>query len=290
MLVKEIIIVVILVALLNPSVAQSKQDRKLQKKIEALIDGFNGNIGVYVKDIRRNKIVVINADSIFPTASMVKIPILIGVMDKIDKGELQYHDDLIYKDSLLYEGVDILGSFRNDEKIDLGKVVMLMLTMSDNTASLWLQSLAGTGSRINQLLDSMGFQNTRVNSRTPGREMYRSIYGWGQTTPREMAELLAKIYRQEVVSPKASSQMMRLLGRNYWDEQALSAIPPTIEVFSKNGAVNGSRSEVLLVNAPKSPYVFCICTKNNKDESWTPDNEAWKLIRKISALLWDHFN
>jgi beta-lactamase class A len=290
MLVKEIIIVVILVALLNPSVAQSKQDRKLQKKIETLIDGFNGNIGVYVKDIRRNKIVVINADSIFPTASMVKIPILIGVMDKIDKGELQYHDDLIYKDSLLYEGVDILGSFRNDEKIDLGKVVMLMLTMSDNTASLWLQSLAGTGSRINQLLDSMGFQNTRVNSRTPGREMYRSIYGWGQTTPREMAELLAKIYRQEVVSPKASSQMMRLLGRNYWDEQALSAIPPTIEVFSKNGAVNGSRSEVLLVNAPKSPYVFCICTKNNKDESWTPDNEAWKLIRKISALLWDHFN
>jgi beta-lactamase class A len=288
--VKEIIIVVILVALLNPSVAQSKQDRKLQKKIEALIDGFNGNIGVYVKDIRRNKIVVINADSIFPTASMVKIPILIGVMDKIDKGELQYHDDLIYKDSLLYEGVDILGSFRNDERIDLSKVMMLMLTMSDNTASLWLQSLAGTGSRINQLLDSMGFQNTRVNSRTPGREMYRSIYGWGQTTPREMAELLAKIYRQEVISPKASSQMMRLLGRNYWDEQALSAIPPTIQVFSKNGAVNGSRSEVLLVNAPKSPYVFCVCTKNNKDESWTPDNEAWKLIRKISALLWDQFN
>jgi beta-lactamase class A len=35
---------------------------------------------------------------------------------------------------------------------------MLMLTMSDNTASLWLQTLAGTGTRINELMDSLGLQ------------------------------------------------------------------------------------------------------------------------------------
>ena len=64
-------------------------------------------------------------------------------MDKIQKGELKYDSSLIYKDSLLYEGSDILGSFKNDEKILLKKVMMLMLTTSDNTASLWLQSLAG---------------------------------------------------------------------------------------------------------------------------------------------------
>ena len=287
---KKIFTLVIVSLLLGNAFAQPKKDKKLQKKIESLIEGFQGDIGVYVKDIHRNKIVAINADSIFPTASMVKIPILIGVMDKIEKGELKYHDELIYKDSLLYEGVDILGSFKTGEKIELGKVMMLMLTMSDNTASLWLQSLAGTGTRINELLDSMGFRKTRVNSRTPGRESYRTIYGWGQTTPNEMTELLAKIYRLEVVSPKASTRMMRLLGRNYWDEQALSEIPPTKQVFSKNGAVNGSRSEVVLVNSHKSPYVFCISTKNNKDESWRPDNEAWQLTRKISALLWNHFN
>jgi beta-lactamase class A len=210
-------------------------------------------------------------------------------MDKIQKGELQYHQDLIYKDSLLYAGVDILGSFKNEEKIELGKVIMLMLTMSDNTASLWLQSLAGGGMRINELLDSLGFSNTRVNSRTPGREEFRSLYGWGQTSPREMAELLKKIYRYEIISKKAGDQMMRLLARNYWDEQSLSAIPPTIHVFSKNGAVDASRSEVLLVNAPRNPYVFCICTKNNKDQSWIPENEAWILTRKLSSLLWNYF-
>jgi beta-lactamase class A len=82
---------------------------------------------------------------------------------------------------------------------------------------------------------------------------------------------------------------LRLLGRNYWDEQAISRIPPYIFVASKNGAVDASRSEVLLVMAPKHPYIFCICTKNNKDIGWSDTNEAWVLAKNISALLWDHF-
>jgi len=266
-----------------------KTDKKLQSKIEELIKGFNGEIGIYIKDLKTGKIVAINADTVFPTASIVKIPILLGIMDKINKGELSYHQPLVYKDSLLYAGVDILGSYKNNETIDLSKVLMLMLTTSDNTASLWLQSLAGTGTRINRIMDSLGFVATRVNSRTPGRENNRTTHGWGQTSPREMATILERVYRKEIINERTSIQMMRLLGRNYWDEEGLSQIPPTIEVFSKNGAVNESRSEVMLVNAPHYPYVFCIITKNNKDQSWGTTNEAWTLTRKLSALLWNYF-
>ncbi len=79
---------------------------------------------------------------------------------------------------------------------------MFMFTTSDNTASLWLQSLAGTGTRINRLLDSMGFKNTRVNSRTPGREADRTKYGWGQTTPAEMALLMEKIVNGQVINKR----------------------------------------------------------------------------------------
>ena len=165
-----------------------------------------------------------------------------------------------------------------------------MLTTSDNTASLWLQTLAGKGTRINEILDSLGMKNTRVNSRTPGRENNRTQYGWGQTTPFEMGAIFEKIYRNEIFSAAACERMMRCLGRNYWDEdEAISQIPPTIEVFSKNGCVNASRSEVLLVNAPHNPYVFCIFTKNNKDISWKHENEAWVMARKVSKMLWEYF-
>lgn len=265
-------------------------DKKLDSKIRNLIEGYHGDIGIYVKSLKNGDIVTINADTIFPTASIVKVPILVGVMDKINRGELFYDSSLTYKDSLLYEGEDILGSFKNNEKILLKKVIMLMLTTSDNTASLWLQSLAGKGQRINEILDTLGLKYTRVNSRTPGREANRNMYGWGQTTPEEMGTLIEMIYKKEIFSPAMCERMMRCLGRNYWDEdEAISQIPPQIEVFSKNGCVDASRSEVMLVNAPHNPYIFCIFTKNNTDTSWAHTNEAWALARKISRLLWNYF-
>jgi beta-lactamase class A len=221
---------------------------------------------------------------------MVKIPILIGIMDKMNKGALDYHQPLTYKDSLLYAGVDILGSFKDTERIELGKVMMLSLTMSDNTASLWLQSLAGKGTRINEILDSLGFKHTRVNSRTPGREANRNEFGWGQTTPKEMGTIMEKISKGEIISKERSAQMLRVLGRNYWDEQAISQIPSDVFIASKNGAVNESRSEVLFVNGRGARYIFCVCTKNNKDQSWQNSNEAWTLTRKLSKIAWDHFS
>ena len=254
-----------------------KNDPVLEKQLQALIAGFKGDIGIYVHNLKNHRQVAIQADTIFPTASIVKIPILTGIMRKIEDGQLTYHQPLIYKDSLLYEGEDILGSFKNNEKIEMSKVLMLMLTTSDNTASLWLQSIAGTGTRINELMDSLGLTNTRVNSRTPGRTEQRNKWGWGQTTPREMGQLLEKIINHQVIRYTASEKMLRLRSRNYWDEEAISRIPADVFSASKSGAVDASRSELLFVNGKKCSYVFSIFTKNNQDRSWEPTNEAWEL-------------
>ncbi|NBA74367.1 serine hydrolase [Emticicia sp. ODNR4P] len=265
-----------------------KTDKTLEKKLQVLVKDFQGVAGIYVKHLKKNTGVAIQADTIFPTASMIKVPITIGLFNKIEKGELDYHAILTYKDSLLYAGEDILGSFKDGEKIALSKVAMLMITTSDNTASLWCQAMA-TGTAINEWLAANGFENTRVNSRTAGREAYRKLYGWGQTTPREMAELLVKIKKGEVISPAASERIYRNMVRIYWDGEALSQIPPTVQVASKQGAVNQSRSEVFLVNAPSGDYVVCVTTKNQKDESWTRNNEGYQLLRNVSKIVWEHY-
>jgi beta-lactamase class A len=168
-------------------------------------------------------------------------------------------------------------------------VQMLSITTSDNTASLCLQYLAGTGTKINEWLAAKGFTGTRMNSRTPGRRGDWQRYGWGQTTPREMARLVTLIRQGQAVSPGADEEMYRILTRIYWNDDALSALPPTVQAASKQGAVNRSRSEVVLVNAPHGDYVFCVITKNQTDQSWERTNEGWRLIRDVSARLWRHF-
>lgn len=270
------------------SIAFAQTDNKLITQLQNAVKGFNGQVGIYVKDLKSGKTASINADTLFPTASMIKVSIQCGVMDKIEKGELTYNQKLGYRDSLLYPGEDILGSFKDKDTIELSKVAMLMITMSDNTASTWLQRIV-TGEYINSWLDQNGFKVMRVNSRVKGREAMRSKYGWGVTTPYEMCRLFTMIRNGEAVSAAASERMYRNMGRIYWDNKALSQIPPYIHTISKQGALDESKSETVLVNAPHGDYVFSIITNNNKDQRWVADNEADMLIKKVSALLWHYY-
>ena len=267
-----------------------KINKKLQAQVENLVKGFEGDVGIYIKSLKTGKVVSINADTIFPTASIVKVPILIGVMDKMNRGELSYTQEFAYNDSVKYKGDEgLMATTKDSTKIELSHIMMLMLTLSDNTASLWLQAIAGTGTKINTIMDTLGFANTKVNSRTVGREEIRKQYGWGQTTPKEMATIFEQLYQGKIINDSASKKMIRLLGRNFWDEEAISEIPVTTFVASKNGAVDATRNEILLVMA-KEPYILSIFTKNNKDKSWKSTNAAWVLSRKISKLLVETFN
>ncbi len=62
-----------------------------------------------------------------------------------------------------------------------------------------------------------------------------------------------------------------------------------MQAASKQGAVDRSKSEVVLVNAPSGDYVFSVITRDQEDERWADDNEGYVLIRKVSELLWRTF-
>jgi beta-lactamase class A len=100
--------------------------------------------------------------------------------------------------------------------------------------------------------------------------------------------MLVAIRERRAVSPAADELLDRMLGRAYWDGEALCAVPSDVHAISKQGAVDASRSEVLLVSAPSGPYVLCVITKNQKDQSWEDGNAGFRLLRRASASAWRH--
>lgn len=268
---------------------EARRDEALEQSLSARIATFAGDVGLYVRNLRDGRTVEVRADEVFPTASMVKVPILIGVFDAVERHELEYKQPLQWEARRKYDDHDVLARFQDGVNVEPAELVTLMCTFSDNTASLWLQELAGGGATINTWLERNGFEKTRVNSRTDGREDARRNFGWGQTTPREMAELFVAIRERRAISPQASETMERALSRSHWTEEALAPIPPRVHVMSKQGAVNRSRSEVLLVDAPRGAYVLCVITKNQEDESWARENAGFQLLRDVSRTVYEHF-
>ena len=287
------VILLVICLLINIFSCNSRMNKKiLEDNIFSLMKEFDGDVSIYIKHKTQNLEIGFNENKKMPTASLIKIPIMIKIFDKIKKGELSLDSTVVYyQDSIGYKwkGEDALSSFKDGETITIKKLLTHMITFSDNHASLWLQKLAGGGETINNWLSENNFKNTRVNSRTKGREKDKEKFGWGQTTAKEMVNLITMIRESKVVSKSYSDKMYRHLTRIYWDEEALSQIPANFQVASKQGAINRSRSEVVLVNAPKGDYAFCIITDNQTDTSWNFDNEGFILIRKLSKLLWDYF-
>lgn len=277
-------------AVRRESPVEPRPDPALLAKLQEAVAGFDGDVGIYARHLGTGATAEIRADEKFPTASMIKVPLLAALYQRVERGEFRLDSLFVFRDSLRYADSDLTGKLRDGQPMPLSELAFLMISFSDNTASLWIQELDGGGEAVNRWLAEHGFQDTRVNSRTPGRRGDWEVYGWGQTTPREMSELMIRIRQGRVVSPAASERMYRTLSSIYYNSEAMSQIPPDVQVASKQGAVDESRSETLLVNGPSGDYAFTIITKNQPDTSWTPDNAGFRLIRDVSRTVYQHFN
>lgn len=258
-------------------------DTVLEAELNQLLARFRGRAGIYARRLDTGQEVAINADEVLPTASMIKIPLLVGLFVGIEDGHFHLLDEMRYDTSFATGGGDVLNKLRPGETVTLWRLAGLMITVGDHVASRWIQQLVG-GENLNDWLATNGFDHTRVNSRVEGRDSAYDDYGWGQTTPRELSRLLVMIREGEVIDAAASSDMFRLLSRNWWPLGAKSAIPPTINVAAKAGGNSTTQSEILLVNAPAGDYVLCVITRPTADGTFEGGRA---LVRAVSAAVWE---
>src|ERR1700722_8142582 len=115
----RLLLLLLLSGLYQQSYTQYPTDKKLEARLRPLIDSFHGTAGIYVRNLRTGRETAINADTIFPTASIVKIPILIGIFDKIAQGAYTYHQPLVYRDTLARKGSGLMQFFKDSTVVDL---------------------------------------------------------------------------------------------------------------------------------------------------------------------------
>ena len=286
--------IAMLACLLLASVAASAETlAELKTKMDKYADSFHGTLGysLHYRGKTEEKISR-NGDEAFPTASTIKTAIMCEVMHQVEQGKLKWTDSLEVQPEDNREEGGPSYHFKMGTKIPVYEWLHYMITMSDNTATIRLRAAVGQ-KNVNDWLAAHGFKTTKLLNGPQCDELglrpLQRQYGLGMTTPNEMVRLIEMIHDNKAGSPASCDRMMRLLKHQYWDDGAAGEVPPG-HCASKSGAIDGCRSDVTIVVAPKGEFTLTIYTKGQTDLSWSKMAEGDVAIRTLTAMVWRHYD
>jgi beta-lactamase class A len=262
-------------------------------------------MGVAAVHLGSGETVAVNADLRFPTASVIKVPVMVTVFQQVVEGRLRQDQILTLREEEKVGGSGVLHSLRAGASLSVADLLFLMIALSDNTATNMLIGLVGTKS-VDDLMAASGFPLTRLYRPTfrggkpdvfPEEE---KEFGLGSTTPREMARLLEGIARGTVVGKGASEEMLALLRKQQdrdmiprrlpeGDDVAIASKSGTDSRKGADGVERAIRNDVGIVTTPRGRYVIAIFTQGVADTRWGVENEALVAGADVSRMVFDHF-
>jgi beta-lactamase class A len=265
---------------------------ELRRALEVRIAEHRGVVGVVVLDPRTGEGVSIRGDEPFPTASMIKIPILYELFLRVEEGDLGLDDPLSMLAGDRAPGAGILRYFEAPAPISVRNAALLMTALSDNTATNLL--IAKVGARaVTDRMAAEGFPQTQLFRRVfaTAAESFdpegSERWGFGVTTPMELARILARIERGEAVTPEASEEMLRMLEAQQHRVGIPRLLPPGTRVAHKTGTISAARHDCGIVYAEARSFVLCVMTQENEDTRTAWDNEAEMLQGELARIVFD---
>lgn len=247
----------------------------LRHVLDSLADAHHGTVGYSVIDLDNGDRISRRGDETFPTASLIKVGILVTLYDQVAKGNISLDDPVTVLKIDQVPGSGIVQFLHNGIVLSIHDAAWLMTTLSDNTATnLILDRIAIRP--VWDKMESLGLQHTKVHAKVFKRNtsvaMDSSVkYGLGVTTPNEMAHLFELLAAGKAVNPQADSAMLYILEHNQ-DQTLLQRYLDGVRAAHKTGADNAIRTECSLFYL-RHRVVACVLTKENKDQRWVLDAE-----------------
>ncbi|MCW5935028.1 MAG: serine hydrolase [Fimbriimonadia bacterium] len=265
----------------------------LKDELDAICLQFNGVMGYSLTHATFEERIDLLGDEIFPTASTIKVAVMGKAFEEIMAGRLGYYETLPVTLRDLRGGSGLLQFYRAGSEVSVKELIHLMITVSDNTATIMLARKLGTVN-INDWLFRQGTKETRLLALRPDEDAELvalcNQWGLGMTTPNDMVTLLNAIRVGKAGTPAACDEMLRILSHQFYDDLIAAQCPPEVTVCSKSGSINQTRADVGIVFSPSGPYMLATFTKEALDTRWTPDNEGQLAIKALSRAVWNHYH
>ena len=135
---------------------------KLVKSINSYVENFNGVAGVSIKDLTNGWYYGINDELIFPTASSIKIPILLKLIESSEASKLDLLKNIEITEEMKSRGSGVIHKMNGTINLTIENLAILMINLSDNTATNLCIDIAGQD-EVNKMLEDYEFKSMRLS-------------------------------------------------------------------------------------------------------------------------------
>ena len=272
------------------SASGSKSDDSLRTRIERRIAEVPGAaVGVAFRDLTRGDTLFLNADERFHAASTMKVPVMIELFRRLDRGQLSFGQRVKLKnefasivdsspyslnaaddsDSLVYRWVGT--------PVSVHDLLEHMITRSSNLATNTLIELVGAAAH------ALGARDMLVLRGVEDDKAYSAGLN-NMTTARDLAALMGAIEGGTAASRASTDSMRAVLLRQEFNEEIPAKLPAGTRVAHKTGQITGHLHDAAIVYPrQRGPYVLVVLTRGIDDEK-----VARSLIADVSRLVYDH--
>ena len=306
--------------------AQGADLGRLQREIHRLSVPAQGQVGVGAIHLESGREVYVRGHERFPMASSYKVPIAVQLLSRVEAGEISLDDRVELDPGDLHPGSGILSALFDDPGVvlSLRNLLELTLLISDNSATDLVLEHAGGAAAVTQRMAALGLTGVRVDRSTrlligdylgidgvePGGDMRLGEFNdladaltekerararrrfdadlRDTSTPRDMAGLLAGIWRRELLSEDSSALLIDIMARSTTGLGRIRGfLTEDAWVAHKTGTIGGTTNDVGIVRLPGGAGHVVIVVLVKASEVEVSVRET--VIAHIARAIHDYF-
>lgn len=258
--------------------------QKLEDSIHETDRKLDGVLGVAIVDFKTGQTISLHADQVFPTASSIKIAVVLELYHQVQTGKLSLTDLYTVNSADLVPDSQIMGGLTPGvTRVTLRDLATMVMAVSDNSAANVLIDRIGMNN-VNALMESLALKHTRLQRKmmdlkaaSEGRE--------NLSTPSEMVAMVRAAYEGKVLNPKLTEDFFQVFSVKKPDAFLQRHLPDDLRIAAKQGELEGVRNDCGMVFVSNRPYGICVMESYLRRE-----REGEEAISDISLNTWRMFD
>tara|TARA_Y100001968_G_scaffold333185_1_gene394588 strand:- start:513 stop:1481 length:969 start_codon:yes stop_codon:yes gene_type:complete len=259
------------------------------KNLSEKYEGLDASAFLVLLD--ENKFAQFYPEKILPSASTIKIPILLLALEMLDEGTLLLNENIKLEKDLIGGGAGWMAYEKIGTYFPVHELATEMIRISDNTAANLLIKRLGGIKEINRKLKEIGLESTRINNLLP------DLQGTNTTSTKDLAYLIALVDSgnllgirtrdlfREILSTSTNNKLIPkgiLTGLQENDKNIdYKLLIKGYRVYNKTGDIGISYADTALIQMPdNSRAVASFIVKGPFN-----DPRSSELIRQMSEAI-----